>query len=213
MQVKLVSITPDAEGLMIYIARVSNPSNQSNENYSHLLRYCIEHKHWSIFESAHMTLEIETSLAIATQILRHRSFTFQQFSQRYSSPAQLGYESLQLRQQAEKNRQSSTDDIPAADAHIYQSRWNFLRGQIEGLYTDMLRAGVARECARMVLPQCTTTRLYTTGNIRSWIHYLQLRTQPDTQAEHREVAIAAQNIFAEQLPVTAEALGWHTTNG
>lgn len=210
MNVKLQSITPDAEKTIVYIARVSNPANQANESYAKLLRYCIEHQHWSVFEHAHLTLEIETSLAIATQILRHRSFTFQQFSQRYSDPLKSGltFEPIQLRKQAEKNRQSSVGDIDPDLARHYRERWNFLRGQVEGLYTDMVRNGVARECARMVLPQCTGTRLYMTGCVRSWIHYLQLRTQSDTQGEHRDVAAAAQAIFVEQLPVIADALGW-----
>lgn len=208
MQVKLVEITENAEQRICHIARVSNPANQDNPKYARLLRYCIEHQHWSVFEHVHMTLEIETSLAIATQILRHRSFTFQQFSQRYSDVTQLGFEPLQLRQQAEKNRQSSTDPLNEDDARALLNRWSFLRGQVEGLYRDMLKSGVARECARMVLPQCTTTRVYMTGNIRSWVHYLQLRTQPDTQLEHRQVAEAAQAIFVENLPTIADALGW-----
>lgn len=208
MHVKLIELTEDAEQLMVYIARVSNPSNQDNRNHARLIRYCLEHGHVSIFEHAHMTLEIETSLAIATQILRHRSFTFQQFSQRYADASQLGFEPLQLREQSEKNRQSSVAVIDLEKNTHYQQRWNFLCGQLEGLYADMLKDGVARECARMVLPQCTATRLYMTGNVRSWIHYLQLRTQPDTQGEHRAVAVAAQAIFVEKLPVVAAALGW-----
>lgn len=206
MNVKLQSITPDAEATMIYIARVSNPANQDNPEYARLIRYCLEHGHVSVFEHAHMTLEIETSLAIATQILRHRSFTFQQLSARYQNPLSVGgFEPIELRKQAEKNRQSSAEPIDSLelamliDDHLAHSEW---------LYGRLLEAGVARECARFVLPQCTQTRLYMTGNIRSWIHYLQLRTQPDTQLEHRQIALAAQVIFIAHLPVVAEALGW-----
>lgn len=208
MLVKLEEITQSAEQRICHIARVSNPANQDNPDYAKLLCYCIEHQHWSVFEHAHMTLEIETSLAIATQILRHRSFTFQQFSQRYSEVYLQDCEPIQFRLQSPKNRQSSTEPISDELAKHYQGRWAFVRGTIEALYLDMLKDGIARECARMILPQATETRLYMTGNIRSWIHYLQLRTQPDTQLEHREVALAAQRIFMRYLPVIADALGW-----
>lgn len=208
MQVKLEEITPDAEQRICHIARVSNPANQDNPNYARLLRYCIEHQHWSVFEHAHMTLEIETSLAIATQILRHRSFTFQQFSQRYADASQFGFEPVQLRKQSERNRQSSTEPLPVGTAEYLPDLLEGFFAEVEHVYKTLLALGVARECARMVLPQCTTTRLYMTGNIRSWIHYLQLRTQPDTQLEHRQVALAAQEIFVTHLPVIAEALGW-----
>jgi thymidylate synthase (FAD) len=210
VKVILEEITPNAQQRMCRIARVSNPTNQDNPSYARLLRYCIEHQHWSVFEHAHMTLEIETSLAIATQILRHRSFVFQSFSQRYNSPiaAGLEFEPIELRKQAEKNRQSSTEPVSDKQARIFRYRLAELQGLTESLYQDMLAAGVARECARFALPQNTTTRLYMTGNMRSWIHYLQLRTQPDTQLEHRAVALAAQEIFVEHLPVVAAALGW-----
>lgn len=206
MLVKLEEITQSAEQRICHIARVSNPSNQDNPDYEKLIRYCIEHKHWSVFEHAHITLEIETSLAIATQILRHRSFTFQQFSQRYS--AAWDCEPIQFRKQAEKNRQSSAEPADYDVASYYRDRWTFLQGSLEALYRDMLKDGIARECARMVLPQATTTRLYMSGNVRSWIHYIQLRTQPDTQLEHREIAFEAQQIFKRYLPVIADALGW-----
>lgn len=208
MHVKLQEITPDAEKTVAYIARVSNPANQANENYAKLLRYCIEHQHWSVFEHGHMTLEIETSLAIATQILRHRSFTFQQFSQRYSDASQLGFEHVDLRRQSTKNRQGSDGALPAGLAEYLPEAVDDLLQEVEHLYTRLLAAGVAKECARMILPQCTTTRLYMTGDIRSWIHYLQLRTKPDTQLEHQIVADRAKGIFVEQLPVISEALGW-----
>lgn len=208
MKVTLEAITPNAEATICRIARVSNPSNQDNPEYARLIRYCLEHGHWSIFEHSHLTLEIETSLAVATQILRHRSFTFQQFSQRYSDASQLGFEPVELRQQAEKNRQSSTTPLDGRKAEKAELLISELLAEAEYTYRELLHLGVARECARMVLPQTTTTRLYMTGNIRSWIHYLQLRTQPDTQGEHRLVAEAARAIFVEQLPTIAAALGW-----
>lgn len=211
MQVKLEEITPGAEQRICRIARVSNPANQDNPSYARLIKYCIEHGHWSVFEHGHMTLEIETSLAIATQLLRHRSFTFQQFSQRYSDPTDMGFQYIELRAQAAKNRQSSTTPLPDDIADALQARIHDLQHQTLKLYDDLLKAGVARECARFVLPQNTTTRMYMTGNVRSWVHYLQLRTQPDTQLEHRQVALEAQRIFVEQLPVIAEALGWEVT--
>jgi thymidylate synthase (FAD) len=202
MNVKLMSVTPDAEATMAYIARVSNPANQDNPDYARLLGYCIQHGHWSVFEHSHMTLEITTSLAVAAQILRHRSFTFQQLSRRYNGDLP-SFELVHLRRQAEKNRQSSTEFIQdeylaeLIDAHLAHTVW---------LYDKLTRAGVARECARMVLPQATSTTLYMTGNCRSWIHYLQQRTQPDTQLEHRMVAIAAREIFDVQFPTVAAAL-------
>jgi thymidylate synthase (FAD) len=202
MNVKLISVTPDAEATMAYIARVSNPANQDNPDYAKLLGYCIRHGHWSVFEHSHMTLEITTSLAVAAQILRHRSFTFQQLSRRYNGDLP-SFELVHLRRQAEKNRQSSTEFIQdeylaeLIDAHLAHTVW---------LYDRLLSAGVARECARMVLPQATSTTLYMTGNCRSWIHYLQQRTQPDTQLEHRMVAIAAREIFDVQFPTVAAAL-------
>jgi len=202
MNVKLMSVTPDAEATMAYIARVSNPANQDNPDYARLLGYCIQHGHWSVFEHSHMTLEITTSLAVAAQILRHRSFTFQQLSRRYNGDLPA-FELVHLRRQAEKNRQSSAEPIvdeylaELIDAHLAHTVW---------LYDKLLSAGVARECARMVLPQATSTTLYMTGNCRSWIHYLQQRTQPDTQLEHRMVAIAAREIFDVQFPTVAAAL-------
>lgn len=208
MQVELVTITPDAEAMMIKIARVSNPSNQDNPEYSRLLRYCIQHQHWSVFEQAHMTIEVETSRAIATQLLRHRSMAFQEWSQRYSDPTSLGFEAIEWRMQAEKNRQSSLDLADPELVVELQNSWDDILGQIQTLYDYALSRGIAKECARFILPLCTTTKLYLTGNIRSWIHYIQLRTQPDTQLEHRQVALAAQRIFIQELPVTADALGW-----
>lgn len=208
MNVKLVQITPNVEQQMVYIARVSNPKNQNNPSYAGLIRYCIEHQHWSVFEHGHMTLEIETSLAIATQILRHRSATFQQFSARYSDISELGFEPIQLRKQAEKNRQSSAEILEYGISSQLQDNIQAHLAWSRRLYLELLDAGVAKECARFVLPQCTTTRLYMTNNIRGWIHYIQQRTKEDVQLEHRQVALEAQRIFVEELPIISEALGW-----
>ena len=185
MNVKLVTITPDAEKLMAYVARVSNPSNQDNEKYAGLLKYCIKHNHWSVFEQSTMTLEIETTRAIAAQILRHRSFTFQEFSQRYASSNDLGdIELPELRKQDLKNRQNSTDDLDPNLVDKFERQMITLFSSAKNLYTQMLDAGVAKECARMVLPLCTPTRIYMTGSCRSWIHYINLRSAHGTQKEH-----------------------------
>ena len=182
MTVKLVSITPDAEKTMAYIARVSNPSNQDNEKYAGLLKYCIKHNHWSVFEQSTMTLEIETTRAIAAQILRHRSFTFQEFSQRYAASTALGEIDLpELRKQDLKNRQNSTDDLDPKTVDKFERQMITLFSSAKSLYTQMLDAGVAKECARMVLPLCTPTRIYMTGSCRSWIHYINLRSAHGTQ--------------------------------
>ena len=176
MNVKLVSITPDAEKTMAYIARVSNPSNQDNEKFAGLLKYCIKHQHWSVFEQSTMTLEIETTRAIAAQILRHRSFTFQEFSQRYADAKLLETIELpELRRQDSKNRQNSIDDLDPAVVEKLEKQMNTLFSSSLALYNQMLESGVAKECARFVLPLATPTRLYMTGSCRSWIHYIQLR--------------------------------------
>lgn len=208
MKVRIVNITEDAEQLMIYIARVSNPSNQDNPEYEKLLNFCIKNEHWSVFEHAHMTIEIETSVAMTTQIIRHRSFTFQQFSQRYADPTQIGFEPIELRRQSDKNRQSSVEPIDADAAEEIQEAWNGILEEIQWLYTKMIESGVAKECARFILPQCTASKIYMTGNIRSWIHYLMLRTQENVQKEHRVIAQAIRRIFIAELPTTARALEW-----
>ena len=209
MNVKLVTVTPDAEKLMAYVARVSNPSNQDNEKYAGLLKYCIKHNHWSVFEQSSMTLEIETTRAIAAQILRHRSFTFQEFSQRYASSNDLGdIELPELRKQDLKNRQNSTDDLDPEIVDKFQRQMITLFSSAKSLYTQMLDAGVAKECARMVLPLCTPTRIYMTGSCRSWIHYINLRSAHGTQKEHMEIAEACRNVFTEQFPAVSEALEW-----
>ena len=209
--VSLVSVTPDAEKLMAYIARVSNPSNQDNDKFSGLLRYCIKHQHWSVFEQSSMTLEIETTRAIAAQILRHRSFTFQEFSQRYASTSELKEIELpELRRQDLKNRQNSTDDLDPDDVEKLNRQMVTLFSSATNLYHQMLELGVAKECARMVLPLCTPTKIYMTGSCRSWIHYINLRSAHGTQKEHMIIAEACRDVFIETFPIVSEALGWIT---
>ena len=210
MNVKFVSITPDAEKMMAYIARVSNPSNQQNENYSGLLKYCIKHNHWSVFEQSSMTLEIETTRGLAAQILRHRSFTFQEFSQRYADTKLLDTQIPvpDLRSQDIKNRQNSNDDIPQEKTEEYQALIARHFDDAMNLYNALLDEGVAKECARFVLPLATPTRLYMTGSCRSWIHYINLRSAHGTQKEHMDVVAKARSIFTEQFPSVSEALEW-----
>ena len=194
---------------MAYIARVSNPSNQDNDNYSGLLKYCIKHNHWSVFEQSTMTLEIETTRAIAAQILRHRSFTFQEFSQRYASTNELPeYDLPELRRQDLKNRQNSTDDLDPEIVDKLNKQMITLFSSAVSLYNQMLESGVAKECARMVLPLCTPTRIYMTGSCRSWIHYINLRSAHGTQKEHMIIAEACRKVFTEQFPSVSEALEW-----
>ena len=209
MTVELVSITPDAEKTMAYIARVSNPSNQDNEKFAGLLKYCIKHNHWSVFEQSSMTLSIETTRAIAAQILRHRSFTFQEFSQRYAASTALGTIELpELRKQDLKNRQNSTDDLDPKLVESLNKQMDTLFGSSLALYNQMLEQGVAKECARMVLPLCTPTRIYMTGSCRSWAHYINLRSAHGPQKEHMEIAEACRKVFIEQFPSVSEALEW-----
>ena len=213
MNVKLVSVTPDAEKTMAFIARVSNPNNPENENYAGLLKYCIKHNHWSVFEQATMTLEIETTRAIAAQILRHRSFTFQEFSQRYADTQLLETIELpELRRQDSKNRQNSIDDLDPKVVDTLNRQMNTLFSSAFALYNQMLEDGVAKECARMVLPLCTPTKIYMTGSCRSWVHYINLRSAHGTQKEHMDIAKECACIFAGQFPAVSEALGWeHST--
>ena len=209
MNVKLVSITPDAEKTMAYIARVSNPSNQDNEKFAGLLKYCIKHNHWSVFEQSSMTLEIETTRAIAAQVLRHRSFTFQEISQRYAASTALGDIDLpELRKQDLKNRQNSTDDLDPEMVEKFEKQMITLFSSAKSLYEQMLSQGVAKECARMVLPLATPTRIYMTGSWRSWVHYINLRSAHGTQKEHMEIAEACKKVFTEQFPAVSEALEW-----
>ena len=209
MTVKLVSITPDAEQMMAYIARVSNPANQENEKYAGLLKYCIKHNHWSVFEQSSMTVEIETTRAIAAQILRHRSFTFQEFSQRYADTKLLeAVELPELRRQDTKNRQNSIDDLDPDVIDKLNKQMKTLFSSSSALYNQMLESGVAKECARMVLPLCTPTKIYMTGSCRSWIHYINLRSGHGTQKEHMVIAKAVKDVFVEQFPAVSEALEW-----
>jgi thymidylate synthase (FAD) len=210
MKVSLITVTPDAEKTMGYVARVSNPANQENPNVSGLLKYCVSHQHWSVFEQAFMTLEIETNRAIAAQILRHRSFTYQEFSQRYADSTLLNKEIPlpELRRQDTKNRQNSIDDLDASEVKALQKQMQTLFDSSVALYKQMLERGVAKECARMVLPLCTPTRIYMSGSCRSWIHYIQLRSANGTQKEHMDIALACKDIFIEQFPTVSEALGW-----
>ena len=208
---KLISVTPNAEETMAYIARVSNPKNQNNKNISKLLKYCLDHGHVSVFEQAHMTIEVETHMAIAVQILRHRSFCFQQFSQRYSNANEINEELLplfELRIQDTKNRQNSIDALDDTIKSEFLNRIESHFSNTMQLYTDMLEAGVAKECARFVLPMATSTRMYVTGNIRSWIFYIQERTKEGVQKEHMDVALLCKNIFIENFPIISEGLGW-----
>ena len=210
MTVKLVSATPDAEKHMAYVARVSNPNNQDSDKFAGLLKYCIKHGHWSVFEQAFMTVEINTTRGLAAQILRHRSFTYQEFSQRYADSSLLG-DSIplpQLRRQDTKNRQNSIDDIDPLMQQDFEIKMQ--RHFVDGmkLYKEMLDAGIAKECARFVLPLATPTRLYMTGSVRSWVHYIDLRSAHGTQKEHMDVAEETRSIFIEQFPTVAEALEW-----
>jgi len=214
MDVKLVTVTPDAEKLMAYVARVSNPSNQDNEKFAGLLKYCINHQHWSVFEQSSMTLEIETTRAIAAQILRHRSFTFQEFSQRYAASTSLGTIPVpEYRRQDTKNRQNSTDDLDPFLKQTLELQTKTLFDSATALYEQMLADGVAKECARMVLPLATPTRIYMTGSCRSWIHYINLRSAHGTQKEHMLIAEGCREVFTEQFPTVSEALGWTVQAG
>jgi thymidylate synthase (FAD) len=210
MNVKLISVTPDAEKLMAYCARVSNPNNQDSDNYSKLLAYCIKNQHWSIFEQAFMTLEINTTRGLAAQILRHRSFTFQEFSQRYADATLLAEDipTFELRRQDTKNRQNSIDDISDETKVKWNTKIREHFSKAKAIYDGMVGDGIAKECARFVLPLATPTRLYISGSIRSWIHYIELRSSNGTQKEHRLIVEEAKRIFSEQFPTVSEALGW-----
>ncbi len=207
MKVNLITVTPDAEKHIAYCARVSNPKNQENESIAGLLKYCIKHQHWSIFEQAFMTLEIETTRGLAAQILRHRSFTYQEFSQRYADSNLLGNIELpELRRQDDKNRQNSIDNLDPKIVEKLNRQMNTLFSSAYSLYNQMLDEGVAKECARFVLPLATPTRLYMSGTVRSWLHYIELRTGHGTQQEHKDIANACKGIFSEQFPTIASAM-------
>ena len=208
--VKLISITPETEKTIAYCARVSNPNNQNNEDYAKLLKYCIDHKHFSIFEQAFLTLEINTTRGIAAQILRHRSFTFQEFSQRYADTSFLAEEIplFEIRKQDTKNRQNSIDDIDEYTQKYWEGVISNHFKSAKKIYDQMINDGIAKECARFVLPLATPTRLFMSGTIRSWIHYIELRSSNGTQKEHMDIANQCKEIFVQQLPTISEALGW-----
>ena len=210
MSVKLISVTPDAEKMMAYVARVSNPNNQENPNYAKLLGYCIKHNHWSVFEQSFMTLELETTRGVAAQVLRHRSFTYQEFSQRYADSSMLADQvpMFDLRRQDTKNRQNSIDDIDPFVKQEFEIKVRRHFDEAMVLYQSMLDSGIAEECARFVLPLATPTRIYMSGSCRSWIHYINLRTANGTQKEHMDLAEGCKKIFIEQFPTCAEALEW-----
>lgn len=208
--VRLVSVTPDAEKTMAYCARVSNPNNQESDNYAKLLSYCIKHQHWSIFEMAFLTLEINTTRGIAAQILRHRSFTFQEFSQRYADTTLLAEDIplFELRRQDNKNRQNSINDIGDEIKSKWGAKIREHFAKSKSLYDGMIADGIAKECARFILPLATPTRLYMSGSVRSWIHYINLRSAHGTQKEHMIIANEAKEVFKQQFPTISEALEW-----
>jgi thymidylate synthase (FAD) len=215
--VKLISFTPDAEKHIAYCARVSNPSNQESDNISKLLKYCIDHKHWSIFEMAFLTLQIDTTRGLAAQILRHRSFTFQEFSQRYADTTLLAEEIplFDLRRQDTKNRQNSIDDVDQEIIFRWNSKLREHFAKSKAIYDGMIKDGIAKECARFVLPLATPTRLYMSGSLRSWITYIALREKNGTQKEHRDIAKNCKDIFCDNFPIISAALGgieteWNT---
>lgn len=203
--IKLISITPDAEKVIAHCARVSS-DNQDNPNYDKLLKYCIKNAHWSIFEQANMCLEIITSRAISGQIIRHRSFTFQEFSQRYAKAQ--SFQTYEARRQDNKNRQNSIDDMSYEDKKWFFDAQKEVQELSEKFYNEGLEKGIAKEQMRMLLPMATTTKLYMNGTIRSWINYIQVRTDPSTQLEHRLIAEECKKILIKELPIIAKALEW-----
>ena len=209
-QIKLISVTPDAEKTIAYVARVSNPENQENDKFAGLLRYCIQHGHWSVFEQAHMTVEINTTRGLAAQILRHRSFTYQEFSQRYQDVSHIREDIPlpELRSQDEKNRQNSIDDVEPAVVEKFNTKMRKHFDASIDLYKEMLHDGIAKECARFVLPLATPTRLYMTGSVRSWIHYIELRSAHGTQKEHMDLVENVRKVFMKEFPTVSAALQW-----
>jgi thymidylate synthase (FAD) len=203
-KVNLISATPDAEDIIMHCARVSS-SHQGSKN-TKLLSYCIKHGHWSIFEMANMCLEIETSRAISAQILRHRSFCFQEFSQRYAKTQ--GFETYNARRQDSKNRQNSIDDMSDEDKNWFELAQQMVQNNSDKMYQEALNRGIAKEQARFLLPMSTTSKLYMNGNLRSWMHYINLRTSNGTQKEHIEIAKQCKEIFSKEFPIIAKALEW-----
>lgn len=216
MKVRAISLTDtlvgehmsfDAENLMVYCARVSSPHNQDNHATGEkLLRYCFDNGHWSVFEMADFTVEIETSIAVSRQLLRHKSFSFQEFSQRYADASQLGIEQIQLRSQDKKNRQNSIDNLTVSQKQQAALQIQEVLAVTRRAYEALIQEGVAKECARMILPMCTTTRLYAKNNVRGWIHYFQVRRHKSTQKEHRDLAEAMFQEFKKYFPVCAGML-------
>ena len=207
---ELVWSTPKAQDLVVYMARVSNPSNQdSNQGAEKLISYLINHKHWSPFEMVSMCLEVSTTRSVSAQILRHRSFSFQEFSQRYADVTAIGTPVIpSLRRQDKTNRQNSTDDLDPNQTRLYYHRINLLFKESQDLYSKMVESGVAKETARDVLPLASPTKMYMAGTLRSWIHYIELRTANGTQKEHQNIALNAKNIFKQEFPIIAKALNW-----
>lgn len=205
MKIKLISVTPDAEKIIAYCARVSSP-NQENPQYAKLLAYCIKHHHWSVFEMADMCIEIETSRGIAAQILRHRSFNFQEFSQRYAKASE--FEIYPARRQDVKNKQNSIDDMSIEDQAWFMQSQQLMNDMALNMYEEGLKKGIAKEQMRFLLPLSTKTKMYMKGSARSWIHYITVRSDPSTQKEHRDIALAIKDIFIEQFPSIAKALEW-----
>lgn len=208
MKVRILNITPDAERHMVEVARVSSSRSDKKEDYEGLLRYLIEHNHWSPFEHAFLTFEIETSKAIAIQLLRHRSFTFQEFSQRYQNVSKVGdevFEKIQLRRQSKNNRQSSTDEIDWRQGYLYELVDEHLK-HTNYLYDLLLKEGVSRETARMILPMCTKTKMHMSGSVRSWIHFFSVRDDEHAQLEIQLLAKEIKSIFMKQLPVISSVL-------
>lgn len=205
--VKLIHATPKAEKLIAYMARVSSPQ-QDNPSYENLIKYLITKKHWSPFEMANLCVQITTSRAIAQQILRHRSFSFQEYSQRYSKVSPVGLEFYEARRQDTKNRQNSINDLPEDTQNWFLEAQEKVNTQSFSLYYEAIERGIARESARFLLPLATETKIYMNGNLRSWVHYIQLRTEESTQLEHREIAEKCKQIFIEQFPIISKALEW-----
>ena len=206
MNVKLVWITPDAEKFIAYCARVSNPANQDNPDIEGLIKYCIKHKHWSPFQMANVCIEINTSRAITAQIARHSSFSIQEFSQRYAKVQ--SFEPIEIRRQDTKNRQNSIDDLPADLKEWWKTECDKVLEGASKLYSEAVAKGIAKECARMVLPMTSSSRMYLNGTVRSWLTYLMVRTGPETQKEHRDIAFAIKDILSEQMPLIARSVGW-----
>lgn len=206
MQVKLKWITPNAENEIAYCARVSNPANQDNPDIEKLIRYCAKNDHWSVFQMANACFEIQTSRAITAQILRHSSIHFQEFSQRYAKVQ--GVEEVEIRRQDTKNRQNSIDDLPQDVKEWWKAGYDKITWAAEDFYEQAVHKGIAKECARFVLPMSSSSKIYANGNIRNWIHYIRVRTGEGTQKEHRDIALAIKDILAKEMPIIAKAMDW-----